>query len=492
MALRRLSAFVSSKSVVRNATRPLSTLILGEPSGPSVKTPIPGPKSKELISELNGLQFANTVIYFTDYNKSMGNYIVDVDGNILLDVYTQISSIPLGYNHPDLLNVLQDPDNQRTFINRPALGLFPGQGWPQRLTNSLMSVAPKGHTQVNTMACGSCSNENAYKAVFMWYRNKQRGGAPITEEENQSCMMNLAPGATPFTIMSFKGGFHGRTIGCLSTTHSKAIQKLDIPSLDWPIASFPRYKYPLEDHAAENQKEDSKCLAEVEELFERYNKAGKFVAGVVVEPVQAEGGDHHGSAEFFQGLQRITKKHGGALIMDEVQTGGGPSGKMWFHEHFHLPEPADFVTFSKKMLTGGYYSLPEFRPQQGYRIFNTWMGEPSKVLLLEKVIEVIKRDRLLENVQASGRKLMDGLKDLSKRYPQHLNSIRGVGTFCAFDCSSVEKRDEIVAKLKEKGIQSGGCGDLSIRLRPALIFQPYHADIFLDRLDKVLKKLKSA
>ena len=137
--------------------------------------------------------------------------------------------------------------------------------------------------------------------------------------------------------------------------------------------------------------------------------------------------------------------------MDEVQTGGGPSGKFWFHEHFHLPEPADFVTFSKKMLTGGYYSLPEFRPQQGYRIFNTWMGEPSKVLLLEKVIEVIKRDRLLENVQASGRKLMDGMKDLAKRYPQHMNSVRGVGTFCAFDCSSAEKRDEIVAKLKEKG-----------------------------------------
>ena len=178
------------------------------------------------------------------------------------------------------------------------------------------------------MACGSCSNENAYKAAFMWYRNKQRGGAPITEEENSSCMMNVAPGSTPFTIMSFKGyfviklspylpteikqfftgGFHGRTIGVLSTTHSKAIHKLDIPALDWPIASFPRYKYPLEEFAEENKAEDRKCLAEVEEEFERFNKAGKFVAGVVIEPVQAEGGDNHASPEFFQELQRITKK----------------------------------------------------------------------------------------------------------------------------------------------------------------------------------------
>jgi 4-aminobutyrate aminotransferase/(S)-3-amino-2-methylpropionate transaminase len=179
------------------------------------------------------------------------------------------------------------------------------------------------------MACGSCSNENAFKAAFMWYRNKQRGGAPITEEENTSCMMNVAPGSTPFTIMSFKGefllnlfplclptiinrsctgGFHGRTIGVLSTTHSKAIHKLDIPALDWPIASFPRYKYPLEEFAEENKVEDRKCLAEVEEEFERFNKAGKFVAGVVIEPVQAEGGDNHASPEFFQELQRITKK----------------------------------------------------------------------------------------------------------------------------------------------------------------------------------------
>ena len=346
------------------------------------------------------------------------------------------------------------------------------------------------------MACGSCSNENAFKAAFIWYRNKERGGAPITEEENTSCMMNLSPGSTPYTIMSFKGlpyilylhlrhffflkfwrldlfagGFHGRTIGTLSTTHSKAIHKLDIPALDWPIASFPRYKYPLEEHVEENKTEDRKCLAEVEDLFHRYNKAGKFVAGVIIEPIQAEGGDNHASPEFFRELQRIVKKvsirslwlrvgcvtclqyfqNGGALIIDEVQTGGGATGRYWCHEHFQMDSPADFVTFSKKMLTGGYYSLPEFRLQQGYRIFNTWMGDPSKVVLLEKVIEVIQRDKLLDSVQASGKRLMNGLKELCQKYPQHILNYRGIGSFCAFDSPTAEKRDEIVAKLKEKG-----------------------------------------
>jgi len=495
MALRVLGTLSSTRTNIfrklnySHDIKALSTLLQGEPAGPNLVTPIPGPKSKEYLAELNNIQFSSSVIFFTDYDKSIGNYIVDVDGNTLLDVYTQIASLPLGYNHPDMLNVMTSPDNVKTFVNRPALGLFPGKGWPSRLSNSLLSVAPKGHTEVTTMACGSCSNENAYKSAFIWYRNKQRGGAPFTEEENTSCLINQQPGCTPFTILSFKGGFHGRTMGTLSTTHSKAIHKLDVPAFDWPIAEFPRYKYPLEDFVRENAEEDRRCLASVEECFHQYNKAGKFVAAAIIEPIQAEGGDHHASPEFFRALQRIIKENGAALIMDEVQTGCGPTGKMWCHEHFDLPEPADFVTFSKKMLTGGFYSLPEFRPQQGYRIFNTWMGEPSKVMMLEKVVEVMKRDNLLDIAQASGKRLQDGLKDFSSRFPKYVSNVRGLGTFCAFDSDSAEKRDQIVAKLKAEGVQSGGCGDQSIRLRPSLVFEPYHADLFLERLEKVLKQL---
>jgi 4-aminobutyrate aminotransferase/(S)-3-amino-2-methylpropionate transaminase len=134
------------------------------------------------------------------------------------------------------------------------------------------------------MMCGSCSNENAFKAIFIWYANKHRAGKDFTDEELKSSMFNKSPGSPNVSIMSFEGAFHGRTFGnikykdlyilififllaALSCTHSKPIHKLDIPSFDWPIAPFPRYKYPLEENDRENKKEDEKCLARVSLMF---------------------------------------------------------------------------------------------------------------------------------------------------------------------------------------------------------------------------------
>lgn len=137
--------------------------------------------------------------------------------------------------------------------------------------------------------------------MFISYRRKQRGeNVDFSEEEQKSCLINQPPGAPCLSILSFHGAFHGRTLGALSTTHSKAIHKLDIPSFDWPVAHFPRYKYPLEENARENKEEDKKCLAEVEELFEKYKKKDCPVAGIIAEPIQSEGGDFEGSPEFFQ------------------------------------------------------------------------------------------------------------------------------------------------------------------------------------------------
>lgn len=263
--------------------------------------------------------------------------------------------------------------------------------------------------------------------------------------------MNQTPGSPNLSILSFKGAFHGRTLGVLATTHSKYIHKIDVPSFDWPIASFPKYKYPLEANVTENQAEDARCLAEVEELIVTWNKRGNNVAGIIVEPIQSEGGDNEASPEFFQALQRIGKKYGSALLIDEVQTGGGPTGKLWCHEHFNLPTPPDVVTFSKKMQLGGYFHTMDLQPPQPYRVFNTWMGDPGKLLLLEQVLKVIKRDSLLENVNRVGKVLQKGLTDVQNEFPAVLNSTRGRGTFLAINCKDGATRDNVVNKLREKG-----------------------------------------
>nr|NVI72076.1 putative 4-aminobutyrate aminotransferase, mitochondrial-like protein [Cucujiformia] len=208
----------------------------------------------------------------------------------------------------------------------------------------------------------ACSNENAYKAMFMNYMKHQRGcKAYFTPEEEESCMINMPPGSPDLSLLSFCGGFHGRTFGALSTTHSKAIHKLDIPAFDWPVAPFPKYKYPLDQNVQENDEEDKRCLAEVQHLFDKYQKKNKPVVGIVVEPIQSEGGDNEASPNFFRQLQRIAKANGASFLIDEVQTGCGATGKMWCHEYFDLDTPPDIVTFSKKMLIGGYFHTEEMR-----------------------------------------------------------------------------------------------------------------------------------
>lgn len=299
----------------------------------------------------------------------------------------------------------------------------------------------------------------------------------------------MSPGSPQLSLLSFKGAFHGRTLGALSTTHSKYIHKIDVPAFDWPVASFPQYKYPLSENVRENALEDNRCLAEVEDLIRQYKKREIPVAGIVIEPIQSEGGDNEASPEFFRRLQKISKQNGIALLIDEVQTGGGPTGKMWCHEHFDLESPPDVVTFSKKMQLGGYFHTESLRPKESYRIFNTWMGDPGKILLLEEIIKVIKEDNLLSNVTAAGNCLKNGLLALENEFPHIVNSTRGRGTFLAINCNKQSTRDDIVGKLKKYGLQAGGCGDLAIRFRPALIFQEKHANIVLDRFRKVLKEM---
>jgi len=469
-------------------------------SEPVVKTDsIPGPRSKQLSSEINKIQDLRTTNFVANYEKSSGNWLVDADDNVLLDTFGQISSIPLGYNHPDFQKLFSDPKSlQRMcshFINRPSTGVYPPTDYLQILQESFMRVVPKGTSNVMTMSSGSEAIENAMKAAFMWYMNNnyhsKTGG--ITQEYMDSCMTNQAPGTPDLSILTFTSSFHGRTLGALSATHSKPIHKVDIPAFKWPIAPFPSLKYPLKEFEKENRAEEERCLNVVEDILVKSVKRSEFygpVAAVLVEPVQAEGGDRHATPFFFQGLRRLTQKHGVALICDEVQTGGGATGKFWAHEHWGLGENGpDLVCFSKKMQAAGYYHKPEFAPSQTYRIFNTWLGDPLRGIQLKTMLDVVERDQLLNVVNNSGKLLMDGLQQLQQRYPGIMSNVRGTGTFCAYDIVNVDKRTQLVSKMRNSGVEMGVSGERSVRLRPHLIFAEHHVNIYLNRLENAFKSL---
>mmetsp|Transcript_18887 Transcript_18887/g.34995 ORF Transcript_18887/g.34995 Transcript_18887/m.34995 type:complete len:569 (+) Transcript_18887:79-1785(+) len=464
------------------------------PISPSMVTESPGPKSLSHFKELAAVQECSSVHFFCDYSSSYGNYVVDADGNRLLDVFSQIASLPLGYNHPSITSALSSPEARVILANRPALGVLPNKDWPSKLDFVLREMSPPPHGEdwdITTMACGSTANENAYKAAFIKYMDTHRDGAPPTQEDLNSSMLNAAPGCPHLSILSFSGAFHGRTFGCLSTTRSKPIHKLDVPHFDWPMAQFPNLKYPLSRFEEDNKAEEAACLAEVEKLLK--DSAGGVlstkIAGMIIEPIQAEGGDNHASADYFRKLRTLAKKYNVTFIVDEVQTGLGATGKMWAHEHWDLEDAPDIVTFAKKAQIAGYFSSKNMRPKEGYRIFNTWMGDPAKMLMLETILREYKKNNLVENARITGGYIKECLHALQKKHQGIIGRVRGLGTFVAVTVYNTSTRDKIIYNMRQKGVEMGACGAFSIRLRPSMMFTPEHAAEFLRIFDEALAEV---
>ncbi|CCH45708.1 4-aminobutyrate aminotransferase / (S)-3-amino-2-methylpropionate transaminase [Wickerhamomyces ciferrii] len=462
-----------------------------EPTEPVVKTEtIPGPASRAGIESLNKVFDARPVYFIADYEKSDGNYIADVDGNVLLDAYCQIASVPLGYNNPALLEAAKSPEMIRAIIERPAIGNFPGKDL-EGIIKKVLKAAPKGQDHVWSGLSGADANELAFKAAFMWYQQKKRGSfnAAFTQEENESTMKNQAPGSPDLAVLSFQRAFHGRLFASASVTASKPVHKLDLPSFKWPKAEFPSYKYPLEDHVEENKAEDERTLKIVEDLIKTWHIP---IAALIIEPIQSEGGDNHASSEFFQGLRDITSKYGVVFIVDEVQTGLGATGKLWAHEHFNITPPPDLVTFSKKFQSAGYFFNDEtFIPNVAYRQFNTWCGDPARMIIAGAIAEEVLKHDLVSKTKEVGDYLYSELEKVAKEYPKYIQNLRGKNraTFIAWDLEDSATRNTLLSKLKLNGANVGGCAEVSVRLRPSLTFEKKHADLLIKILTKTLSEL---
>ncbi|MCP9262544.1 4-aminobutyrate aminotransferase, mitochondrial [Dirofilaria immitis] len=425
------------------------TAVLGEPLKPSICGTVPGSKSKQMKVEMDSCHQAASVKIFIDYEKSK-----EIISLMQMAMFFLMSTCKLLHYR------------LATAVSRPALGSFPPTFFTNAIKNSLISIAPKGCAGVQNVLCGSSSNENAIKAAFMWYQAQKRGGSPPTKEDLDSCMKHELPGTPNLSVLSFNGSFHGRTLTALSITHSKPIHKVDLPAFRWPVAEFPRYKYPLEKNVAYNEQQDQKCLANVSRTTDKkWNEMKHDVAALIVEPIQGEGGDNHGSPAFFK-----------------VQTGGGGTGTFWAHDSWNLSSPPDIIVFAKKLMVSGYFYAKHLQMKEPLRIYNTWLGDPTKVILLEKALQVIKEITCWNKHEKLG-------KNCKSANSSIIRNVRGLGTFCAFDMPDTATRDKFLEIAGNNGLFVGGCGSATVRFRPALIFGEKHLEIALDIITKSLSKL---
>ncbi|KAK9464047.1 aminotransferase class-III-domain-containing protein [Lipomyces oligophaga] len=462
-----------------------------EPQGPRLVTSFPGPLTTSSLHSLDSIFDTNAAYMICDYESSIGNYIADVDGNVYLDLYAQIASIALGYNNPALVEIARSKEMVDAIVNRPALGNFPSKNYENYLRQGLLSVAPVGLDKIWTCMSGSDANETAFKAAFMYHRKQQRNGDDVifSDAERESTMLNSAPGSPDLAILSFEKGFHGRLFGSLSTTRSNPIHKLDIPAFKWPKAPFPALKYPLDQHEEFNRTEEDACLLELDKVLEIWHDR---VSAAIIEPIQSEGGDNHATPYFFQKVRAITRKHNVLLIVDEVQTGVAATGTFWAHDQWQLTDPPDIVTFSKKFQAAGYYyGNPDLRPSKPFRQFNTWCGDPAKALIARVIAHEVVSKNLVAQARRVGDYMYEKLSCLQSKYPNCMENLRGKhrGTFIAWDSPSVESRNKFLLDMKAVGVNIGGCGARSVRLRPALVFEERHVNVFLYALEEVFSRL---
>lgn len=389
-----------------------------------------------------------------DLIHSNGSYIQDVNGDTYLDMFSMFASSPVGYNHPHI--VAQQEFLGKMAVNKPALS----DAYPQEYSaviETFARVAIPAELPYCFFICGGAlAVENALKAAFDW---KTR--------------LNLRQGKTKEAsqIIHFKQAFHGRSGYTLSMTNTKDPRKyMYFPKFDWPRISNPKLHFPLTEASVnetiENEKE---AIRQIEAAI---SNNPDDIAAIILEPIQAEGGDNHFRKEFFQALRNICDQHDILLILDEVQTGLGMTGKMWAYQHFGIIP--DLIAFGKKTQVCGILANKEKFDRvkdhvfvQSSRINSTFGGNFVDMLRFQFILEIIEQEDLVDHAAQVGEYLLGKVSDLVSR-KTFLSNPRGLGLLVAFDFETSEQRDSFLAKTMENKLLLLGCGEKSIRFRPHL------------------------
>ena len=415
--------------------------------------------------------------FVMDFDKSQGSWIHDrITGKKYLDMFSMFASASIGYNHPYLVE--KSAWLGKMAVNKPTLADVYSQEFADFMTVFERVAIPKELQYCFFIEGGTMGVENAMKACFDWKTRK-----------NFEKGLDLEAGI----CIHFKQAFHGRSGYTLSLTNTSDPRKYQyFPKFNWPRILNPHLNFPItEENLEETIKNENLALLNIEEaILSNPNK----VACIIIEPIQAEGGDNHFRDEFFVGLRELCDQNEVLLIFDEVQTGIGITGKMWAFEHF-TAKP-DIIAFGKKAQVCGvlanrekFDEIPNNVFRESSRINSTFGGNFIDILRFQLIMEVIEKENLVQNARVVGEYLLLGLQGLAQKYPDQISNPRGRGLMCAMDLPSGEERNKLQALLYEENVIILSCGDQSIRFRPHLNVTTEEIQMTLAKIEFCLGKM---
>jgi L-lysine 6-transaminase len=412
-----------------------------------------------------------------DYQKSRGPWIHDAKtGRQILDFAAFFSSQPIGYNHEKM----QDPAFvallARVAQLKPALSDVFSVEYADAVETFARFAKPAHLPHAFFIEGGAAAVENTLKTAFDWKvrRNKAKG----------------LKGERGSQVIHFREAFHGRSGYTLSLTNTDPVKTDYFPRFPWPRISNPKLRFPVSAEVAlDVQAAEEQALDEIRKAFAEH---ADDIAAIIIEPIQAEGGDNHFRPEFLHSLQALCDRNECFFIVDEVQTGIGITGRMWAHEHFGLKP--DALAFGKKTQVCGMLAGPKVdeEPENVFavssRINSTWGGNLTDLVRCARYLEIIDEDRLVENARVVGEHLLAGLRGIQDELGGLVTNARGLGLMIAFDFKDGETRRKAVAALAEAGLLVLPCGTRSIRFRPALTLTRDEASRGLEVVQKSLSR----
>jgi 4-aminobutyrate aminotransferase len=366
---------------------------------PDIKTSLPGPKARAIVErDRLAVSPSYTRAYPFVMARGEGAMVEDVDGNCFLDCSAGIAVASTGHSHPAVVAAITAQAAQ--FLHMSGTDFYYE---PQvRLAEEIAAIVPVA------------------SPVRSFFGNSGT-------EANEAAIKVARYGSGRFNLIAFLGSFHGRTLGSLALTSSKVVQRRGFGPMMPGVYHAPYancYRCPV---GLKPDTCDAECLRFIEEQLLVHLVSPDEVAGVIVEPIQGEGGYIVPPAQFHQRLRELTSRLGMLLIVDEVQSGMGRTGKMFALEHFGVE--ADVVTIAKGIASGMPLGIMTARSEvmswpPGAHA-STFGGNPVSCAAALATLRIL-RDGLVKNAEEVGGHLLELLRGLMDKH-RLIGDVRGRG-----------------------------------------------------------------